>query len=58
LHTPIVRLKQESQAQEGGPYLQALRDLFSLDEGCLGAMEQKTGWLMCSYRAKRGMIDA
>ena len=43
LHTPIVRLKQESQAKGGGRYLQALRDLFSLDEGCLGAMEQKTG---------------
>jgi glutamyl-tRNA reductase len=43
LHTPIVRLKQESQAKGGGRYLHALRDLFSLDEGCLGAMEQKTG---------------
>jgi glutamyl-tRNA reductase len=32
LHTPIVRLKQESQARGGGRYLQALRDLFSLDE--------------------------
>jgi glutamyl-tRNA reductase len=32
LHTPIVRLKQESQAKGGGRYLQALRDLFSLDE--------------------------
>ena len=42
LHTPIVRLKQASQAKGGGRYLQALRDLFSLDEGWLGAMEQKT----------------
>jgi glutamyl-tRNA reductase len=32
LHTPIVRLKQESQAKGGGRYLQVLRDLFSLDE--------------------------
>jgi glutamyl-tRNA reductase len=32
LHTPIVRLKQESQAKGGGRYLQALRDLFSLDD--------------------------
>ena len=32
LHAPIVRLKQESQAKGGGRYLQALRDLFSLDE--------------------------
>jgi glutamyl-tRNA reductase len=32
LHTPIVRLKQESQAKGGGRYLQTLRDLFSLDE--------------------------
>jgi glutamyl-tRNA reductase len=32
LHTPIVRLKQESRAKGGGRYLQALRDLFSLDE--------------------------
>jgi glutamyl-tRNA reductase len=32
LHTPIVRLKQESQAQGGGRYLQALRDLFSLED--------------------------
>jgi glutamyl-tRNA reductase len=32
LHTPIVRLKQASQARGGGRYLQALRDLFSLDE--------------------------
>jgi glutamyl-tRNA reductase len=32
LHTPIARLKQESQAKGGGRYLQALRDLFSLDE--------------------------
>jgi glutamyl-tRNA reductase len=32
LHTPIVRLKQASQAKGGGRYLQALRDLFSLDE--------------------------
>jgi glutamyl-tRNA reductase len=32
LHTPIVRLKQESQAKGGGRYLQALRELFSLDE--------------------------
>jgi glutamyl-tRNA reductase len=32
LHTPIVRLKQESKARGGGRYLQALRDLFSLDE--------------------------
>ena len=32
LHTPIVRLKQESQAKGGGRYLQALRHLFSLDE--------------------------
>jgi glutamyl-tRNA reductase len=32
LHTPIVRLKQESQAKGGGRYLQALRDLFSLEE--------------------------
>ena len=32
LHTPIVRLKQESQVKGGGRYLQALRDLFSLDE--------------------------
>lgn len=32
LHSPIVRLKQESQAKGGGRYLQALRDLFGLDE--------------------------
>jgi glutamyl-tRNA reductase len=32
LHTPTVRLKQESQAKGGGRYLQVLRDLFSLDE--------------------------
>jgi glutamyl-tRNA reductase len=32
LHTPIVRLKQESQAKGGGRYLQALRHLFSLDD--------------------------
>jgi glutamyl-tRNA reductase len=32
LHAPIVRLKQDSQAKGGGRYLQALRDLFSLDE--------------------------
>jgi glutamyl-tRNA reductase len=32
LHTPIVRLKQESRAKGGGRYLQALRHLFSLDE--------------------------
>jgi glutamyl-tRNA reductase len=32
LHTPIVRLKQESQSTGGMGYLQALRDLFSLDE--------------------------
>jgi glutamyl-tRNA reductase len=32
LHTPIVRLKQASQAKGGGRYLQALRDLFSLEE--------------------------
>lgn len=32
LHTPIVRLKQESQSQGGMRYMQALRDLFSLDE--------------------------
>jgi glutamyl-tRNA reductase len=43
LHAPIVRLKQASQAKGGGQYLQALRDLFSLDEACLGAMERKTG---------------
>jgi glutamyl-tRNA reductase len=43
LHTPIVRLKQESQANGGGRYLQALRHLFSLDEGRLGAMGQRTG---------------
>jgi hypothetical protein len=44
LHTPIVRLKQASQAKGGGRYLQALRDLFSLDERWLGATEQKTGF--------------
>jgi glutamyl-tRNA reductase len=43
LHAPIVRLKQASQAKGGGQPLQALRDLFGLDEGCWGAMEQKTG---------------
>lgn len=32
LHTPIVRLKQESQSTAGSRYLQALRDLFSLDD--------------------------
>jgi glutamyl-tRNA reductase len=32
LHSPIVRLKQASQAKGGGRYLQALRDLFGLDE--------------------------
>jgi glutamyl-tRNA reductase len=32
LHTPIVRLKRESQSQSGSRYLQALRDLFSLDD--------------------------
>lgn len=32
LHAPIVRLKQESQATGGGRYLQALRELFGLDE--------------------------
>jgi glutamyl-tRNA reductase len=32
LHTPIVRLKQESQSKGGSRYLQALRDLFSLDD--------------------------
>jgi len=32
LHTPIVRLKQESQSKAGSRYLQALRDLFSLDD--------------------------
>ena len=32
LHTPIARLKQESQSKGGTGYLQALRDLFSLDE--------------------------
>jgi glutamyl-tRNA reductase len=32
LHAPIVRLKQDSQAQGGSHYLQALRDLFSLDD--------------------------
>jgi glutamyl-tRNA reductase len=32
LHTPIVRLKQASQAKGGGRYLQALRDLFSIEE--------------------------
>jgi glutamyl-tRNA reductase len=32
LHSPIVRLKQESQAKGGGRYLQALRELFGLDE--------------------------
>jgi glutamyl-tRNA reductase len=36
LHTPIVRLKQASQAKGEGPYLRALRDLFGLDEGCVG----------------------
>ncbi|MBI3327471.1 MAG: glutamyl-tRNA reductase [Nitrospinae bacterium] len=32
LHTPIVRVKQESQSKGGAGYLQALRELFSLDE--------------------------
>jgi len=32
LHAPIVRLKQESQSKGGTRYMQALRDLFSLDE--------------------------
>jgi glutamyl-tRNA reductase len=32
LHAPIVRLKQESQSKGGSRYLQALRDLFSLDD--------------------------
>ncbi|MBI3329779.1 MAG: glutamyl-tRNA reductase [Nitrospinae bacterium] len=32
LHTPIVRVKQESQSKGAAGYLQALRDLFSLDE--------------------------
>jgi glutamyl-tRNA reductase len=32
LHAPIVRLKQDSQAQGGSGYLQALRELFSLDD--------------------------
>jgi glutamyl-tRNA reductase len=32
LHTPIVRLKQASQSTGGHRYLQALRELFSLDE--------------------------
>jgi glutamyl-tRNA reductase len=32
LHAPIVRLKQDSQAKGGSRYLQALRELFSLDE--------------------------
>jgi glutamyl-tRNA reductase len=32
LHAPIVRLKQESQSQGGTRYMQALRDLFGLDE--------------------------
>lgn len=32
LHNPIVRLKQESQSKSGSRYLQALRDLFSLDD--------------------------
>jgi glutamyl-tRNA reductase len=32
LHTPIVRLKRESQSKGGARYLQALRDLFSLDD--------------------------
>lgn len=31
LHTPIVRVKQESRSQGGTQYLQALRELFSLD---------------------------
>lgn len=30
LHTPIVRVKQESRSQGGTQYLQALRELFSL----------------------------
>jgi glutamyl-tRNA reductase len=32
LHAPIVRLKQDSQAKGGSRYLQALRELFSLDD--------------------------
>ncbi len=32
LHSPIVRLKQESQAKGEARYVQALRELFSLDE--------------------------
>jgi glutamyl-tRNA reductase len=32
LHAPIVRLKQESQSKGGTRYMQALRDLFGLDE--------------------------
>jgi glutamyl-tRNA reductase len=32
LHAPIVRLKQESQSTGGTRYMQALRDLFGLDE--------------------------
>jgi len=32
LHTPIVRVKQESQSRGNTGYLQALRHLFSLDE--------------------------
>ena len=32
LHAPIVRLKQDSQAKGGSRHLQALRELFSLDD--------------------------
>jgi len=32
LHTPIVRVKQESQSKGGTHYLEALRDLFSLED--------------------------
>jgi glutamyl-tRNA reductase len=32
LHGPIVRVKQQSQSKGGAQYLQALRELFGLDE--------------------------
>ena len=32
LHAPIIRLKQDSRAKGGSGYLQALRELFSLDD--------------------------
>ncbi|MGH8060167.1 MAG: hypothetical protein ACREOH_23500 [Candidatus Entotheonellia bacterium] len=32
LHAPTVRVKQQSQSKGGAQYLQALRELFGLDE--------------------------